>query len=79
MSCFLLYFLPLSLLPAQPQRTNADRTLARAYRHGQQLVEFGKEILQIVPGRVSTEVDASLSFDKEATKKKVPSSSSSVD
>ncbi|GAA5923858.1 hypothetical protein JCM1841_001416 [Sporobolomyces salmonicolor] len=34
------------------------------------LVEFGKEILAIVPGRVSTEVDASLSFDKEATKAK---------
>ncbi|SCV72234.1 BQ2448_4928 [Microbotryum intermedium] len=34
------------------------------------LVEFGKEILNIVPGRVSTEVDASLSFDKEATKAK---------
>ena len=35
-----------------------------------QLVEFGKEILKIIPGRVSTEVDARLSFDKEATKKK---------
>ncbi|BGP55831.1 hypothetical protein JCM8202_002637 [Rhodotorula sphaerocarpa] len=34
------------------------------------LVEFGKEILNIVPGRVSTEVDAALSFDKEATKAK---------
>ncbi|KAK4054553.1 sedoheptulose-7-phosphate:D-glyceraldehyde-3- phosphate transaldolase [Microbotryomycetes sp. JL201] len=34
------------------------------------LVEFGREILQIVPGRVSTEVDAKYSFDKEATKKK---------
>ncbi|KAG9027766.1 sedoheptulose-7-phosphate:D-glyceraldehyde-3- phosphate transaldolase [Tulasnella sp. JGI-2019a] len=34
------------------------------------LVEFGKAILAIVPGRVSTEVDARLSFDKEATKKK---------
>lgn len=34
------------------------------------LVEFGKEILAIVPGRVSTEVDARLSFDKEATIKK---------
>ncbi|KAG7876925.1 hypothetical protein KL905_005214 [Ogataea polymorpha] len=34
------------------------------------LVEFGKEILKIVPGRVSTEVDARLSFDKEATIKK---------
>ncbi|GAA6001391.1 hypothetical protein JCM10207_006642 [Rhodosporidiobolus poonsookiae] len=34
------------------------------------LVEFGKEILNVVPGRVSTEVDASLSFDKEGTKAK---------
>lgn len=34
------------------------------------LIEFGKNILQIVPGRVSTEVDARLSFDKEATIKK---------
>lgn len=31
------------------------------------LVEFGKAILEIVPGRVSTEVDARLSFDKDAT------------
>jgi transaldolase len=30
-------------------------------------VGFGKEILQIIPGRVSTEVDAHLSFDTEAT------------
>jgi len=34
------------------------------------LVEFGKEILKIVPGRVSTEVDARLSFNKDATIKK---------
>lgn len=34
------------------------------------LVEFGKEILAIVPGRVSTEVDARLSFDKEGTVQK---------
>jgi len=34
------------------------------------LVEFGKAILKIIPGRVSTEVDARLSFDKEATKAK---------
>lgn len=33
-------------------------------------MNFGKEILKIVPGRVSTEVDARLSFDKEATKAK---------
>jgi len=30
-------------------------------------VIFGKEILKIVPGRVSTEVDARLSYDTEAT------------
>ncbi|HWK60721.1 MAG TPA: transaldolase [Eoetvoesiella sp.] len=31
------------------------------------LIAFGKEILAIVPGRVSTEVDARLSFDTQAT------------
>jgi transaldolase len=31
------------------------------------LVGFGKEILAIIPGRVSTEVDARLSFDANAT------------
>jgi transaldolase len=30
-------------------------------------VDFGQEILKIIPGRVSTEVDARLSFDAEAT------------
>lgn len=34
------------------------------------LVAFGLEILKIVPGRVSTEVDARLSFDTELTIKK---------
>lgn len=33
----------------------------------QVLVRFGREILQVVPGRVSTEVDARLSFDTAAT------------
>jgi transaldolase len=33
-------------------------------------VNFGLEILKIVPGRVSTEIDARLSFDTEATIKK---------
>ena len=33
----------------------------------QLLVSFGKDILNIVPGRVSTEVDARLSFDTSAT------------
>ncbi|EFX01936.1 transaldolase [Grosmannia clavigera kw1407] len=31
------------------------------------LVEFGREILKIVPGRVSTEVDARFSFDTKAS------------
>ena len=31
------------------------------------LIDFGMEILKIIPGRVSTEVDASLSFDTAAT------------
>lgn len=34
------------------------------------LVAFGRKILDIVPGRVSTEVDARLSFDTEATVQK---------
>ncbi|KAF8477215.1 hypothetical protein BDZ91DRAFT_708859 [Kalaharituber pfeilii] len=34
------------------------------------LVEFGKEILKIVPGKVSTEVDAKFSFDKQASMNK---------
>ena len=34
------------------------------------LIAFGQQILSIVPGRVSTEVDARLSFDVEATVEK---------
>jgi transaldolase len=34
-------------------------------------VNFGVEILKIVPGRVSTEIDARLSYDKEGSMKKV--------
>lgn len=30
-------------------------------------VNFGVEILKHIPGRVSTEVDARLSFDRDAT------------
>lgn len=36
----------------------------------QTLILFGKKILDIVPGRVSTEVDARLSFDTEGTLEK---------
>jgi len=34
------------------------------------IVGFGVEILKLIPGRVSTEVDASLSFDTDATEQK---------
>jgi len=51
------YHFPLTLLKALISNHN-------------KLVEFGKEILAIIPGRVSTEVDARLSFNKEATKAK---------
>ena len=33
----------------------------------QVMVNFGCEILKVIPGRVSTEVDARLSFDTQAT------------
>jgi len=55
---------------------NASRKLIGANAPAEQVVaealdeicvSFGKEILKIVPGRVSTEVDARLSFDTEAT------------
>jgi transaldolase len=45
-------------------QTDAQRTEAFMDRLA---VNFGREILQIVPGRVSTEVDARLSFDTAAT------------
>jgi transaldolase len=34
------------------------------------LVQFGSEILSIIPGKVSTEVDARFSFDKRANVEK---------
>ena len=53
---------------AQEKGTNAK--LKAAIALDRLLVEFGKEILAIVPGRVSTEVDARLSFDKAGTVQK---------
>lgn len=44
-----------------------DAGLSVAQRTDRLLVVFGQEILKIVPGRVSTEVDARLSFDTEGT------------
>jgi transaldolase len=34
------------------------------------LVYFGKEILKIIPGRISTEIDPRFSFDFDASVKK---------
>ncbi len=45
----------------------AHRGASRARIVDEVLVRFGLEILQVVPGRVSTEVDARLSFDTAAT------------
>lgn len=46
---------------AEDPDEKVDATLDRL------LVEFGKEILKIVPGKVSTEVDARFSFDTKAS------------
>jgi len=53
---------------AKSKSSNIDEQVEHAT--DRLLVEFGKEILAIIPGRVSTEVDARLSFDKEGTKAK---------
>jgi len=59
-----------SLVEAAAQKAKAkggtpEQILARAI--DETSVAFGLEILKIVPGRVSTEVDARLSFDTQAT------------
>ena len=51
---------------------DADRSAVSAAKRAEAFmdrlaVNFGTEILKIVPGRVSTEVDARLSFDTDAT------------
>jgi transaldolase len=46
---------------------NADEKEVANLAFQELAVEFGKKILNIVPGRVSTEVDARLSFDTEKT------------
>lgn len=58
------------LLDAHKQlgESASDKDVANlAFKH--LAIEFGKKILAIVPGRVSTEVDARISYDTEATKK----------
>ena len=46
---------------------NADEKEVAAHAFKTLAVAFGRKILDIVPGRVSTEVDARLSYDKEKT------------
>lgn len=56
-----------SLIPLQFRRTKEEKlTEAIDYL----FVLFGVEILKIVPGRVSTEIDARLSFDTKASVEK---------
>jgi transaldolase len=54
-----------TLAGARRESSNADQTLSVTL--DKLAVAFGLEILQIVPGRVSTEVDARLSFDVEGS------------
>ena len=72
-----------SLLYAAAQKPEYQHLVEEAVEHADQaggsekqqaeafmdrlFVSFGREILKHVPGRVSTEVDASLSFDREGT------------
>ncbi len=48
-------------------KVSGDQTARAAAFTDSLFVGFGREILKQVPGRVSTEVDAGLSFDREAT------------
>ena len=48
-------------------RVGEDRAARSVAFMDRLFIDFGREILKVVPGRVSTEVDAGLSFDTEAT------------
>lgn len=51
-------------------RGGDDRRAQARWTMDKLAVNFGSEILKIVPGRVSTEIDARLSFDAEATRQR---------
>ncbi|MBH9575991.1 transaldolase [Inhella proteolytica] len=53
--------------PLLSETVAAHRDASMAEQVDQVLVRFGLEILKHIPGRVSTEVDARLSFDRAAT------------
>src|SRR5574343_1541724 len=46
-------------------RDNLDNSITTTIDH--LLIAFGKQILRTIPGRVSTEIDARLSFDTEGS------------
>src|SRR4051812_46846220 len=46
-------------------RDNLDASTSEVIDH--LLIAFGKQILRVIPGRVSTEIDASLSFNSAAS------------
>src|SRR5262245_15619700 len=48
-------------------RAGGDRAARSVAFMDKLFIDFGREILKVVPGRVSTEVDAGLSFDTEGT------------
>jgi len=52
------------------RQSSSDKTVRLTQAMDKLAVNFGLEILKIVPGRVSTEVDARLSFDTAASVKK---------
>ena len=64
---------------AEAARAAGDERGPRPRRSWTRLaVAFGREILEIIPGRVSTEVDARYSFDTEAPIAKARTSSRST-
>jgi transaldolase len=54
----------------QAERAGGDEAARTEAFMDRLAVGFGRQILQIIPGRVSTEVDARLSFDTEGTVEK---------
>lgn len=56
-----------TLLRAKKDSPGASKTEIASLAFERLAVSFGLKILEIIPGRVSTEVDARLSYDTEAT------------
>lgn len=52
------------------ERGGSDSLAQTRWTMDKLAVNFGSEILKIVPGRVSTEIDARLSFDTDATRQR---------